>query len=48
MSTGEVLYLALVIVAFLAFSGILFATMLTAGGETPDERAAHHHGSPHH
>lgn len=48
MSTGEILYLALVIVAFLVFSGTLFAAMVTAGGKTPDEGAAHHHGSPHH
>ena len=50
MSTGEELYLALVIVAFLAFSGTLFAAMVTAGGETAAEGAEHHHygSSSHH
>jgi hypothetical protein len=50
MTTGEELYLALVIVAFLAFIGTLFAAMVTAGGGTNTEGAEHHHygSSPHH
>lgn len=48
MSTGEVLYLALVIIAFLIFSGTLFAAMVTAGGEPHAEGAQQHPHSPHH
>lgn len=51
MTTGEELYLALVIVAFLAFTGTLFAAMVTAGRGTAGEEAEyhhHHHGSSHH
>lgn len=49
MTTGEELYLALVIVAFLAFIGTLFAAMVIAGGEaTADGAEHHHHGSSAH